>query len=315
MFDVNLLETLIKQHGPCIRVVTADVKGSGPREVGAAMIVWQHGQYGTIGGGALEFEAAKTARKMLCSGNRSSISRHPLGPALGQCCGGAVTLVSERIDPQMLAAITHDTGFARRVSGQLEQPLAIKRQLSDARSKGSPIQPSLQDGWWIEPMAQPRRALWVWGAGHVGRAFVEVLSPLPDFDITWVDTTRSRFPDDMPNGVQQLIASKPERVVPHAPADAEHIILTFSHALDLALCHGLLQHGFGFAGLIGSQTKWARFRSRLVDLGHPIHEISRITCPIGDPSLGKHPQAIAIGLAAKLLSLQKEKNHQGTRTA
>jgi xanthine dehydrogenase accessory factor len=63
----------------------------------------------------------------------------------------------------------------------------------------------------------------------------------------------------------------------------------------------LLGHGFGCAGLIGSKSKWARFQSRLAALGHSAPQISRITCPIGDPALGKHPQAIAVGVVSSLL--------------
>jgi len=143
--------------------------------------------------------------------------------------------------------------------------------------------------------------LWVWGAGHVGRALVDVLSPLPEFAITWVDTTAERFPSDIPLGVVPVPAADPALLVPHAPENAQHLILTYSHALDLALCHSLLGHGFAFAGLIGSATKWARFRSRLASLGHSPEQISRITCPIGHPALGKHPQMIAVGVAAQLL--------------
>jgi xanthine dehydrogenase accessory factor len=86
-----------------------------------------------------------------------------------------------------------------------------------------------------------------------------------------------------------------------APRDSEHLILTFSHVLDLALCDVMLRHGFGDCGLIGSATKWARFRARLAALGHAPAEIARIACPIGDPDLGKHPQAIAIGVAAAMM--------------
>ncbi|MBQ0748643.1 MAG: XdhC family protein, partial [Roseovarius sp.] len=80
-----------------------------------------------------------------------------------------------------------------------------------------------------------------------------------------------------------------------------HVIVTHDHALDLELCHQLLQRPFASAGLIGSATKWARFRQRLAALGHTDAQISRISCPIGDPNLGKHPQAIALGVAAALL--------------
>ncbi|WP_323020585.1 XdhC family protein, partial [Pararhodobacter sp.] len=60
--------------------------------------------------------------------------------------------------------------------------------------------------------------------------------------------------------------------------------------------------GFGACGLIGSASKWARFQSRLKALGHAPQDIARIRCPIGDPALGKHPQAIAISVAAELLA-------------
>ena len=98
-----------------------------------------------------------------------------------------------------------------------------------------------------------------------------------------------------------MIAGNPAELVGSAPPEAEHLVLTFSHALDLELCHRLLGHGFSRLGLIGSETKWARFRSRLAALGHPAKRIGLIDCPIGQPGLGKHPQAIAIGVAAKLL--------------
>jgi len=110
-----------------------------------------------------------------------------------------------------------------------------------------------------------------------------------------------RFPTDIPDTVTMLPAADPARLIPHAPQNAEHLILTYSHTLDLALCHAALTHGFAQCGLIGSKTKWARFRSRLAALEHSTQTITRITCPIGDPSLGKHPQAIAIGVAAQVL--------------
>ena len=305
MLDRATLIDLIAKHGPCMRVVTAEVKGSGPREVGSAMIVWADGQAGTIGGGTLEFEATKTARQMLADGTDLKRSLHPLGPALGQCCGGAVTLVTERFDHQVLDLMDR-TVFARRVSGDAPMPFHMRRDMSDARAQGASIAPQLVDGWFIEPIVPTQNPLWIWGAGHVGRAFVDVFTPLPGFAITWVDTEQSRFPKTIPDTVDPLIAADPSQVVKHAPRDAHHLIVTFSHALDLSLCHHLLQQDFAFTGLIGSKTKWARFQKRLRDLGHSNDQISRITCPIGDPSLGKHPQAIAIGVAAKLLKSGQE---------
>jgi xanthine dehydrogenase accessory factor len=131
---------------------------------------------------------------------------------------------------------------------------------------------------------------------------VWVLAPLPGLSVTWVDVAADRFPAVIPEGVTVRHDRAPETLIAQAPRDAEHLILTFSHALDLALCHGLLARGFRACGLIGSATKWARFRTRLAALGHRPEAIAAIRCPIGDPSLGKHPQAIAIGVAAEILT-------------
>ncbi len=299
MFDRDALKDVVLQHGRVARVVIAAFDGSSPREVGAAMLVWADGQSGTIGGGALEWQAIGAARRMLASARIFGIGRVALGPALGQCCGGAVTLLNEVYDAVSVARLSTDV-IARPVDG-CDMPLSVKRLLANARSMGTSPTPQLLHGWFIEPVSRPQRQLWVWGAGHVGRALIGVLAPLPDVAITWVDVALDRFPEIIPANVSALPVRDPADAVPLAPHSAEHLILTYSHALDLDLCHRLLGHGFASAGLIGSVTKWARFRSRLAALGHSPAQIARIQCPIGDPSLGKHPQAIAIGVASGFL--------------
>lgn len=285
-------------HGAVTRVVVADIRGSTPRDIGAAMLVWHDGQSGTIGGGTLEYEAAQAARR-----GQTGLIRKALGPDLGQCCGGAVSLLFERITAKEVAQIETRPVFARPVDATAgDMPLSVERILARARDRGDIPAPCLIDGWMIEPVTPDAAPMWIWGAGHVGRALVDVMAPLPDLALTWVDTAANRFPDRIPEGVTALPAARPEGLIPHAPPNADHLILTYSHALDLSICHGLLSHGFAFAGLIGSATKWARFRRRLADLGHAPQDIARITCPIGDPALGKHPHAIAIGVAAARLA-------------
>lgn len=297
--DLETLRNAVAKHGRVVRVVVAEVAGSVPREPGAAMLVWAGGQSGTIGGGTLEFEAASRAQSQIAD----SIDRIPLGPALGQCCGGAVILVSEIYDAARIATLT-EPYILRNLGSTTDIPLAIQRQLKEARNASQPTALTFADNWLLEAVAAPRTPLWIFGAGHVGRALIGVLAPLEQFDLTWIDTGPERYPDRVPAGVTQLIAANPADLVVYAPADAQHLILTYSHSLDLELCHRLLAHGFAAAGLIGSRTKWARFRKRLGDLGHSEAQIARIQCPIGRPDLGKHPQAIAIGVASELLSLR-----------
>jgi xanthine dehydrogenase accessory factor len=223
------------------------------------------------------------------------LQRIALGPNLGQCCGGAVTLLTEVFETAR--DIPKDV-FAR---GPNMMPLAVQKALKGVRREGF-VQPRLIQDWMIEPVSPPERPVWLWGAGHVGRAIANVLAPLPQFSVTWIDTDADRFPDILPSKTAQLIANNPADLVRHAPAHAEHLVLTYSHALDLELCHQILSQPFAFAGLIGSTTKWARFKARLGALGHSSAQIDRICCPIGHPELGKHPQAIAIGVAARLIS-------------
>ncbi len=280
--------------GAFVRVLVVETKGSTPREVGAEMRVWPDHMQGTIGGGTLEAEAITIARSL----RAPALRRFPLGPALGQCCGGAVTLAFEPLDAESLARI--EGPFHARPLTRPAMPLSVQRALSRARNSGQ-TPPLLLDGWLIEPLAPPAQELWIWGAGHVGRALVSTLAPLPHWSIRWADIDESRFPAAIPETVMPLIAENPADLVPLAARSAHHLILTFSHALDLELCHRVLRHGFAACGLIGSQTKWSRFQRRLRDLGHAHAQISRIACPIGDPALGKEPQAIAISVAAALL--------------
>ncbi|SPH16929.1 hypothetical protein DEA8626_00443 [Defluviimonas aquaemixtae] len=300
-FERGALVQAVAVHGAVVRVVVAEVMGSAPREVGAAMIVWAGGQEGTIGGGALEYEATARARKMLADGTGDRLDRMPLGPALQQCCGGAVVLLSEVWDNARLESLADGTVVVRPLPGTAgEMPLAVRRILNRARGEGFRPVARIAQGWMVEPATVPDREIWIWGAGHVGRALVEVLGPLPGLRLTWIDTDESRFPD-VPEGVVQRVAANPADLAVEAPVNAEHLVLTFSHAFDLEICHRLLRHGFRSLGLIGSATKKARFRSRLAALGHPEEQIARIRCPIGDPGFGKHPQAIAVGVAAALL--------------
>ncbi len=290
----------IRRLAPVARVVVAGTRGSVPREVGAAMLVTHDTVEGTIGGGALEFEAIRHARASLSDG-QGRFDKVPLGPTLGQCCGGSVSILTEIWDEKRLNALVSDYIARPLPGGDDAMPIAVRRGVAAHRSNGKVPLPGVVSGWMVEPVSRPARHIWVWGAGHVGRALVATLAPLPNVTLTWADCAKGRFPRDIPSDVETLIAENPANLVTLAPPHAEHLIVTYSHALDLELCHRILSDAFGSLGLIGSATKRARFRSRLAALGHAMTQIDRIECPIGDPALGKHPQAIALGVASDIL--------------
>ncbi|MFC0251201.1 xanthine dehydrogenase accessory protein XdhC [Massilia consociata] len=93
-------------RAPAVLVTVARVEGSVPREPGARMLVQAGRFHGTIGGGHLEHRALEIARGMLGQGGGDAhIARFPLGPSLGQCCGGVAYLAFEMADPEQLALL------------------------------------------------------------------------------------------------------------------------------------------------------------------------------------------------------------------
>ncbi|KMW59234.1 XdhC protein (assists in molybdopterin insertion into xanthine dehydrogenase) [Candidatus Rhodobacter oscarellae] len=316
MIDLSRLADLIAAHGSVARVVIAEHKGSAPRDTGTAMYVWRDGQQGTIGGGHLEHAATKRAREIL-KDRATIVTRHALGPDLGQCCGGAVTLVTEAWDAarardEIDAADWPFAGiFLRRVEGDAPLPQKLRRKLAMSSEMSGAIKTQLVEGWLVEQVWEDRQPVYIYGAGHVGQALARVLAPLPQFE-TWVADVRPDLMAALPESVHRADQVPPTAVMAKAPPEAAHFIMTPEHDYDLELCHTVLQRPFEYAGLIGSATKWARFRKRLRELGHAEAQIDRIECPIGAKELGKDPHAIAIGVAARLLDLRRLPGSLGT---
>ncbi len=276
-----------------VRVEVLGTQGSVPREAGAFMLVWQGGQSGTIGGGVLEWNAAKRARAMLASGVAREVQSVALGPDIGQCCGGRVEL-GFRVEPSFDAAKppSHVAGENHPPDGFLipaPPPASGGREFLAQR-----LEKEL-DGW-RGPMP-----VWLYGAGHVGRAIVRALP----FAVQWVDVAEGRYPDWAENRVTK---ANPAAAVALAPDDALHFVLTHSHSFDLEICHRVLSRPFGHLGLIGSATKKARFLKRLRELGHDETTLNRLQCPIGDKRLGKAPEGIALGVAHWLMHRQNREN-------
>lgn len=243
-----------------IYVEITATKGSAPRNAGTAMRVTMDNTQGTIGGGALEHQAIAQARQLLETHASERTVKVPLGPGLGQCCGGSVTL--------------HYTYAKRAIDLEITSP-------STSFNNNN-----------------PRHVLWLWGAGHVGRAVVRHC-PAALAEITWIDSAANRFPPHIEPHVEPIPASNMPHLARHAPSDAHHLIFTYSHDIDLALCAALLKRGAASIGLIGSATKWHRFQKRLIAMGL---DPAPITCPIGDKSLGKTPDAIAKGCINRLVT-------------
>lgn len=276
--DVRLLLDGLAQS-PAFLVTVESTQGSAPREAGAWMAVFADRTVGTIGGGHLEHQAIHEARGRLAGKAGALQQRYALGPALGQCCGGVVHLAFELL-PQ-----APDAAAATRLRARLAPP-------------GHPVA--------------------LFGGGHVGHAIARVLAPLP-FALTWVDSRDGIFPVPPPDGAVCEHSEPVHGAVPGLAPGSRVLIMSFSHAEDLDVVAACLRRqreraDLPFIGLIGSQTKWATFSSRLRGRGFTPEELAHITCPIGIPGIdGKEPAVIAVAVAAQLLlSLQADSGAGGS---
>ena len=258
-------------HGPVCLVQVQQVQGSAPREVGAWMAVpvglapgSLHGLVGSIGGGHLEYQAMAHAQQVLAGRQPHGVQRYALGPSLGQCCGGVVHL-------------------AYRVVGVQDLP---SLQLCQAQ----------------------RLPVAVFGAGHVGQALVAALQRLP-CSMVWVDSRPGLWPDSaVADDCTTLVQSDPvQDAVADLPAGSRVVILTHSHVEDWDITAACLarQRDAGdlpFVGLIGSASKWASFRRRLLERGFGAAAVDAVQCPVGIPGIaGKEPEVIAVAIAAQLM--------------
>lgn len=326
----DALGRALQREPAIVRVVLATVRGSAPREQGAGMLVGRSEFAGTIGGGQLEWEALAAARALIDErAAPARLQRFVLAADLGQCCGGVVELWLERFtraDSGFVQAL-RDTAVARRLGAgdgaaavlvSTSAGAELRRQIVRAPDAGGPADLLLRaprgqaaprlirapggEITLLERLDQELPAIWLYGAGHVGQALARILAELP-VSLTWIDGREALIPADLRDRDLLERGADPVASVASAPAGVRFVVMTHSHALDYALCRAILARGdFAWAGLIGSSSKAARFRSRLAREKFSDASIARLVCPIGiDGIASKWPAAIAVGIAAQLL--------------
>ena len=284
----------IEAEGAAALITLAETAGSAPREAGARMVVRPSGGfYGTIGGGELEHEALAEARAALAAGRGPARRRSvALGPELGQCCGGRVVWRVETFDRRDLAALAPLRAAEREGPFVAQTRLGgdgrVERRLGDA--PGGDEQ--------REAFGEAATPVYLFGAGHVGRALALTLAPLP-FAVRWIDPRPDAFPKLAPTNVTMVAAADPPAELKAAPDGAFVLAITHSHPLDLAVvAEALRQDRFAYVGMIGSATKRARFVSQLRAAGIAEERVAKLVCPIGAPGIvGKEPAVIAVAVA------------------
>ena len=311
-------EWLTAAAGPAVLVTVARVEGSAPRATGTKMLVTAGTQLDTIGGGHLEMRAVDIAREMIATGEATvRYERFPLGPSLGQCCGGVVWLAFEFVGFELAGVLEalrarrrQDSWRVTAIDGAPACALfdgdgtLLAGSASAPVDKGTAGQMTAAAGrrWLIDPVLAPRANVLLFGAGHVGAAIVRALAELP-CSVTWVDERDDMFPAGVPANVTVEVTDTPETLVALAPPEATYLVMTHSHTLDQRLCEAILaRERVGWFGLIGSKTKRAQFEHRMTARGIDPARIATMVCPIGLPGINdKAPPVIAASVAAQLL--------------
>lgn len=242
------------QKGEAFVLVTVlGVEGSTPRDNGTKMVISREHGYGTIGGGHLEYQAMSIAAELISAGvEQQRVTHLPLGPSLGQCCGGRITLL-------------------------------------------------------FECFPGPDVNIMLFGAGHVGQALAAILQQLP-CRLHWVDSRDDQHPAGLPANVTPIVSDTPAAEVAAMPANAYYIIMTHNHQMDFEILQSVLERGDArYVGLIGSHTKWARFRHRFLGKGYDESFFGMVRCPVGLSNVpGKLPVEVAVSVAAEIIGISHE---------
>lgn len=238
------------------------VAGSTPREAGAWMLVSPETTMGTIGGGQLEYLVIDATRAMLARGRDHETLDIPLGPEIGQCCGGRTRLSATRLDGE---------GWNR-----------LRTEAEDARR------------------AYPE--VYVFGAGHVGRALSAALALLP-VRTTLIDQRVVEL-QMAPHGIDVVLTPLPEEIVRLAAPGSAFVILTYDHALDFLIAReALLRGDASYVGMIGSRTKRVQFQRWLDNAEGEAVSGRALVCPIGAAGRpDKRPSVIAAFVATEILA-------------
>lgn len=303
--------------------------GSSPRGAGAKMAVFSDGTtVGTVGGGAVELEAAKQAMKVLASG-QADIRGYVLRPDevvdIGMVCGGSVTVFFRRFTPAEAETVAEILALLRGeenawlvmrlelgcVSGFGTFDEANGLRFTDGIS-GEELRPMLRsravytERYYVEPLVRAG-TVYIFGGGHVGKALAPVLANVGFRVCIYDEREALAKPENYP-GAERVICGKYSEAAQKVQLRRSDyaVIMTPGHQADTILLKQVLQTEISYVGCIGSRKKIERTNAALREAGISEAAIASVHSPIGLPILAETPEEIAISVTAELIRCRAE---------
>lgn len=299
-----LIEAALRREEPFALGIIVEVKGSSPQKQGAKALFYADGRIdGTLGGGCLEAEVQKRARQALISRKPELfelVLDHDFGWDDGLICGGKVCGI---ILPDAPSAAALWSRLARRdetVTWGVRKDFKIEAARAEEDSD--------QD-WCYQETVSPACALWIAGAGHVGRA-VAALAARLDFDVTIFDDRPSLAqPRFFPAGTRFRVDYW-EKMLTDAfpPKPVFGLIVTRGHQHDALALRHWLHRPFSFLGMIGSRRKKRLVFDQFLEEKIATEEqLAAVACPVGLELLAHTVDEIALSIVAQFVLQRGEK--------
>ncbi|PJR16454.1 xanthine dehydrogenase accessory protein XdhC (plasmid) [Sinorhizobium meliloti] len=257
------IRDFLSRERACVLVEVASAAGSTPRDTDAWMLVSKDRTFATIGGGQLEFMAIDHARKLVQGAKADLRLAIPLGPEIGQCCGGHVALSFKKVDADTRATL-------------------IERSDDEIAH---------------------RPHVYIFGAGHVGNALAMALSHVPLRTVLVDTREHELSAADVPGIETCLTAMPEAVVRDAPPGSAFVVLTHDHALDFLIATEALGREDASYVGMIGSKTKRATFKNWLSREVNRPELFERLVCPIGGTVVkDKRPPVIAALAAAEIMT-------------
>ncbi|TWP51790.1 XdhC family protein [Lentzea tibetensis] len=273
------------------------VRGSAPREIGAAMAVGPGGQVvGSVSGGCVEGAVYELALQVLATGQpvlESFGYSDDDAFAVGLTCGGELDVFVQRDTPEIRAALR---------AAREGRPVSLRRVIEGPRAGLPPLAETervFSETW------RPQPRLLVFGAIDYAGAVAEIGRFL-GYQVTVCDArpifaTPQRFP-----AAHEVVVDWPHRYLASTCTDSRTAVCVLTHdpKFDVPVLVEALRRPLAFVGALGSRRTHAERLERLREAGLAEHELARLRSPIGLDLGGRTPEETAVSIAAELVAVR-----------